>query len=114
MLRIIFGVIWRFTGLGLNRVIDRTIEQLAEAGSPAALIALGIDLFGFEVKGEMLSLVVTCALEPLAMPAAAQEPVGLRPLERQPQRPIASSGKLPVISGIRRAPQQEWHRRHCR
>src|SRR4051812_13252438 len=45
MLGIGFGVVWRFTGLGLNPVVDRTIELLAQAGSPAALIALGINLF---------------------------------------------------------------------
>jgi malonate transporter len=71
MLGIISGVIWRFTGLGLNPVVDKTIELLAQAGSPAALIALGINLFRFEVKGEMLSVVVMCALKLLAMPAAA-------------------------------------------
>ena len=71
MLGIGFGVVWRFTGLGLNPVVDRTIELLAQAGSPAALIALGITLFRFEVKGEMLSVVVMSALKLLAMPAVA-------------------------------------------
>lgn len=71
MLGIGFGVIWRFTGLGLNPVVDKTIELLAQAGSPAALIALGITLFRFEVKGEMLSVVVISALKLLAMPAVA-------------------------------------------
>jgi malonate transporter and related proteins len=71
MLGIGFGVVWRFTGLGLNPVVDRTIELLAQAGSPAALIALGINLFRFEVKGEKLSILVMCALKLLAMPAAA-------------------------------------------
>ena len=71
MLGIISGVIWRFTGLGLNPVVDKTIELLAQAGSPAALIALGINLFRFEVKGEMLSVVVMCVLKLLAMPTAA-------------------------------------------
>ncbi|WP_265441831.1 AEC family transporter [Bradyrhizobium sp. SEMIA] len=71
MLAIGFGVVWRFTGLGLNPVVDRTIELLAQAGSPAALIALGINLFRFEVKGEMTSVVVMSALKLLAMPAVA-------------------------------------------
>src|SRR3954454_3350521 len=69
MLGIGFGVVWRFTGLGLNPVVDRTIELLAQAGSPAALIALGINLFRFEVKGEMSSVVVMCVLKLMAMPA---------------------------------------------
>jgi predicted permease len=71
MLGIGFGVVWRFTGLGLNPVVDKTIELLAQAGSPAALIALGINLFRFEVKGEMPSVVVMSALKLLAMPAIA-------------------------------------------
>ena len=71
MLAIGLGVAWRFTGLGLNPVVDKTIELLAQAGSPAALIALGITLFRFEVKGEKLSILVMCALKLLAMPAAA-------------------------------------------
>lgn len=70
MLAIGFGVVWRFTGLGLNPVVDRTVELLAQAGSPAALIALGINLFRFEVKGEKLSILVMCALKLMAMPAA--------------------------------------------
>ncbi|MGY0571502.1 AEC family transporter [Bradyrhizobium sp. RDM12] len=71
MLGIGFGVVWRFTGLGLNPVVDKTIELLAQAGSPAALIALGINLFRFEVKGEMGSVAAMSALKLLAMPAIA-------------------------------------------
>lgn len=71
MLGIGFGVIWRFTGLGLTPVVDKTIELLAQAGSPAALIALGISLFRFEVKGEMGSVAAMSALKLLAMPAVA-------------------------------------------
>lgn len=71
MLAIGFGVVWRFTGLGLTPVVDRTIELLAQAGSPAALIALGINLFRFEVKGEKLGIAIMSALKLLAMPTAA-------------------------------------------
>lgn len=71
MLAIGLGVVWRFTGLGLTPVVDKTIELLAQAGSPAALIALGINLFRFEVKGEKLGIAVMSALKLLAMPAVA-------------------------------------------
>ncbi|MCK1480182.1 AEC family transporter [Bradyrhizobium sp. 197] len=71
MLAIGFGLLWRLTGLGLHPVVDRTVELLAQAGSPAALIALGINLFRFEVKGEKLGILVMSALKLLAMPAAA-------------------------------------------
>jgi malonate transporter and related proteins len=71
MLAIGFGLLWRFTGLGLHPVVDRTVELLAQAGSPTALIALGINLFRFEVKGAKLGIVIMCALKLLAMPAVA-------------------------------------------
>jgi predicted permease len=71
MLAIGLGVVWRLTGLGLNPVVDKTVELLAQAGSPAALIALGINLFRFEVKGEKLGILAMCALKLAAMPAAA-------------------------------------------
>ena len=54
MIAIGFGLVWRLTGVGLHPVVDRTIELLAQAGSPTALIALGINLFRFEVKGDKL------------------------------------------------------------
>jgi malonate transporter and related proteins len=71
MLAIGLGLLWRLTGLGLHPVVDRTVELLAQAGSPAALIALGINLFRFEVKGEKLGILAMSALKLLAMPAAA-------------------------------------------
>jgi len=71
MLALGLGFLWRLTGLGLHPVADKTIELLAQAGSPTALIALGINLFRFEVKGEKLSILVMCALKLAAMPAAA-------------------------------------------
>jgi predicted permease len=65
------GFLWRVTGLGLHPVIDRTVELLAQAGSPTALIALGINLFRFEIKGQTLGIAVMCPLKLLAMPAFA-------------------------------------------
>ena len=71
MLAIGLGLLWRLTGLGLHPVVDRTVELLAQAGSPTALIALGINLFRFEVKGAKLGIAIMCALKLLAMPAVA-------------------------------------------
>ena len=71
MLAIGFGLLWRFTGLGLTPIVDKTVELLAQAGSPTALIALGINLVRFEIKGEKLSIAVMCALKLLLMPALA-------------------------------------------
>jgi predicted permease len=52
-------------------IADKTVELLAQAGSPTALIALGINLFRFEIKGQTLGMAVMCALKLLAMPAFA-------------------------------------------
>ena len=71
MLAIGLGLLWRLAGFGLHPVVDRTIELLAQAGSPTALIALGINLFRFEVKGEKLGILAMCALKLVAMPATA-------------------------------------------
>ena len=46
------------------------IASLAQAGSPSALIALGINPFPFETRGEKLSILVMCALKLMMMPAA--------------------------------------------
>jgi malonate transporter len=71
MLALGLGLLWRLTGIGLHPVVDRTVELLAQAGSPTALIALGINLFRFEVRGAKLGIVIMCALKLLAMPAVA-------------------------------------------
>jgi malonate transporter and related proteins len=71
MLALGFGFLWRLTGLGLHPVADKTLELLAQAGSPTALIALGINLFGFRIKGQALGMAIMCALKLVAMPAVA-------------------------------------------
>lgn len=87
MIAIGLGLLWRLTGLGLQPVVDRTIELLAQAGSPTALIALGINLFRFEIRGAKLGIVVMCALKLLVMPAVA---FGLASLLQLP----------PVVTGV--------------
>jgi predicted permease len=71
MIALGLGLLWRLTGLGLHPVVDRTVELLAQAGSPTALIALGINLFRFEIRGAKLGIVAICAMKLLAMPALA-------------------------------------------
>ena len=71
MIALGLGLLWRLTGLGLHPVVDRTVELLAQAGPPTALIALGINLFRFEIRGAKLGIVAICALKLLAMPALA-------------------------------------------
>ena len=71
MLALGLGFLWRLTGLGLHPIADKTLELLGQAGAPTALIALGINLFGFGIKGETLGMAVMCALKLLVMPAIA-------------------------------------------
>jgi predicted permease len=87
MIAIGLGLVWRFTRIGLHPVVDRTIELLAQAGSPTALIALGINLFRFEIKGAKLGIVVMCVLKLLVMPAIA---FGLARLAQLP----------PIVAGV--------------
>ena len=54
----------------ISAVSVTLIASLAQAGSPSALIALGINPFPFETRGEKLSILVMCALKLMMMPAA--------------------------------------------
>jgi malonate transporter and related proteins len=65
------GFLWRFTDLGLDPLIDHASNQLAQAGSPTALVALGLGLVRFRMRGEALLLAFMCALKLVAMPLFA-------------------------------------------
>ncbi|WOH63765.1 AEC family transporter [Bradyrhizobium sp. BWA-3-5] len=66
------GFLVRLIGLGLHPLLDRICEQLAQAGSPAALIALGLGLVRFGLRGEEVpSLVIMCVLKLVIMPLLA-------------------------------------------
>jgi len=62
--------------------------MLGVAGSADGLIALGLNLFRFEVKGGKLSILVMCALKLLALTAAA---FGAQDCSTCRQSPPASS-----------------------
>jgi malonate transporter and related proteins len=71
IMAIVAGVIWRLSGLGLNAVVDRTLGLLAQAGVPTALVALGVSLAGFAIKGQGPTLATVVVLKNLFMPAVA-------------------------------------------
>lgn len=71
MLAIVCGFLWRLTGAGLHPVADKTINLLGQAGSPTALVALGISLVRFTTNGQKLQIALMCAVKLLAMPALA-------------------------------------------
>jgi predicted permease len=62
------GSALRLTGLGLTPVIDRTLTLLADAGVPTALVALGLSLAGYSLKGQWRAIALLIALKMLALP----------------------------------------------
>lgn len=68
---IIIGALWRLTGLQLPSAIDRLLELMAQAGVPAALVALGLSLVSFAVKGQVPTLISVTVLKLLWMPVVA-------------------------------------------
>lgn len=68
---IVIGALWRLTGMELPGPVDRILELLARAGVPASLVALGLTLVAFEIKGQTASLASIIALKLLLMPLAA-------------------------------------------
>lgn len=68
---ILVGALWRLTGLDLPVAIDRILELLAQAGVPASLVALGLTLVSFEIKGQASTLASVVVLKLLVMPLLA-------------------------------------------
>ena len=68
ILGLIAGSLWRFTGLGLHPIADRTLSMLADASVPTALFALGISLAGYSLRGAWSGMAALIALKMLLMP----------------------------------------------
>lgn len=62
------AAVWRFTGLGLNPVVDRMLSMLADASVPTALFALGLSLSAYSLKGQWSSMCLLIAMKMLLMP----------------------------------------------
>ncbi len=62
--------LWRWTGLGLHPVPDKMLTMLGEAGVPAALVALGVSLAGYSLKGAWSGVAALITLKMLLMPIA--------------------------------------------
>ncbi|TMJ40375.1 MAG: AEC family transporter [Alphaproteobacteria bacterium] len=83
VLALLLGTFWRVTGLGLHPVPDRFLEMLGEAGVPMALVALGLTLAGYSLKGQWRGIITLMTLKLLCLPLAvwviARHIVGLDP-----------------------------------
>ena len=71
IIAIILGVGWRLTGLGLHPIADQIIKLLGQAAIPAALVALGLSLVTFEIKGQTPTLTLILLLKLTVMPLFA-------------------------------------------
>jgi malonate transporter and related proteins len=84
VLALLAGTIWRLTGIGLHPVPDKMLAMLAEAGVPTALIALGVSLAAYNLRGSFGGMFALIALKMLLMPllvfALARYAVTLPPL----------------------------------
>ncbi len=62
------GALWRLTGLGLHSVPDKMLSMLSDAGVPTALVALGVSLAAYDLKGSFGGMFTLIALKMLLMP----------------------------------------------
>lgn len=71
IIAVLLGIVWRVFGIKLPGPLDKTLALLAQAGVPAALVALGLTLVRFEIKGQMPTLWSIVAVKLVLMPAVA-------------------------------------------
>ncbi|MFO1032655.1 MAG: AEC family transporter [Hyphomicrobiales bacterium] len=64
------GTLWRLTGIGLHPVPDRMLAMLADASVPTALVALGVSLSAYTLRGAWGGMLALIALKMLLMPLA--------------------------------------------
>lgn len=70
VIAIVAGVLWRMTGLGLHPIPDRFLDLLGGAGIPTALVALGLSLAAYGLRGHMNGIAVLLVLKMLLLPLA--------------------------------------------
>lgn len=71
ILGIVAGGLWRLFGLTMPEVGLKLLGLLAQAGVPAALVALGLSLVRFQIKGQVPTLTMIVCLKLLVMPLVA-------------------------------------------
>jgi malonate transporter and related proteins len=94
VLALLLGSAWRATGLGLTPVLDRALDLLSGAGVPAALVALGLSLAGYSLKGQWSGIALLIVLKMILLPVViwlfAAKVMGLPPLWAQSATLIAA------------------------
>ncbi len=69
ILGLVAGLLWRWTGLGLHPIPDKMISLLGQMAIPGSLVALGLGLTAFQMRGQLPSVIVICLLSLAAFPA---------------------------------------------
>ena len=84
LVAMVAGIVWGLTGLGLDPVVDRSLEFLGQAATPTALFALGASLTRFSIGGDLRQVAALGVLKLVVLPVAcfvsAQFLFGLAPL----------------------------------
>jgi malonate transporter and related proteins len=65
------GLLWQLTGWQLHSFADVIVTMLANAAIPGALVAMGLALNSFSLKGEGLAVIIITILKLLVMPLIA-------------------------------------------
>jgi malonate transporter and related proteins len=68
IIALVAGAIWRATGLGLHPVPDKMLSMLSDASVPTALVALGVSLAAYNLRGSWGGMFVLIGLKMVAMP----------------------------------------------
>ncbi len=66
---LVAGLAWRWTGFGLHPIPDKMISLLGQMAIPGSLVALGLGLTAFEIRGQLSTVVTICLLSLLVFPA---------------------------------------------
>jgi malonate transporter and related proteins len=68
IIALVCGGLWRLTGLGLHPVPDKMLAMLADASVPTALVALGVSLAAYSLRGSWGGMFALIGLKMIAMP----------------------------------------------
>ena len=69
VLRVVAGLLWNTTGLGVHPIVDEALVTLASAVVPVCLVLIGVTLAAYGVRGSVRGALTLCALKLLLMPA---------------------------------------------
>lgn len=68
ILGLLAGGLWRLTGLDLHPVPDKMLAMLGDAGVPTALVALGVSLAAYSLRGSWSGMFALIGLKMVVMP----------------------------------------------